>query len=74
MSSGAVNIKEERLRRGLSQEKLAEAITQSSGREITADVIRGAEEGRRPQPANAVAIAAYFNVDVLVQWPLEAVA
>lgn len=69
--SDRVDIKSWRLRRGLSQEKLAEKITDESGVKISVDVVRGAEEGRRPQPANAVVLAKFFGVDVLTQWPLE---
>lgn len=65
--TGPVNIKAERLRRGLSQEGLAIAVG------ISVDVIRTAEKGGRPRrPEHAVAIADFFGIDVLQQWPLDA--
>ena len=60
----SINIQAERLRRGMSRAALAVEIG------VSEDVIRSAEDGRRPQPGNAVAIATYFGVDVLEQWPL----
>lgn len=65
MNHRPIDIRVERLRRGLSRAKLAETIG------VSEDVIRGAEEGRRPRPDHAVKIADFFNIDVLVQWPIE---
>lgn len=59
-----INLREERLRRGLSAKALAAQI------DVSEDVLLYAERGGRPQPANARRIADYFGIDVLAQWPL----
>lgn len=60
-----VNLRAERLRRGLSAARAAEQIG------VSEDVLLWAETtGRRPNPENAHKIAVFFGVDVLVQWPL----
>lgn len=64
-----INLKAERLNRGLSQRAMAEEIG------ITQAILVGVEaEGRRPQPAHAKKIADYFGVRVTDLWPLEEAA
>lgn len=62
-----LNLRAERLRRGLSAAALARELG------ISADVVLYAERdpNRRPAPENALKIATFFGVDVLDQWPLE---
>lgn len=63
-----VDLRAERLRRGLSARAAAEQI----GEGVTEDVVLWAERtGRRPSPANAVTIAKFFGLDSMVQWPIE---
>lgn len=39
---------------------------------VTKKVLGDAERGVRPRPANQVAIAVFYGLDVVVQWPDEA--
>jgi ribosome-binding protein aMBF1 (putative translation factor) len=60
-----VNLTEERLNRGLSILALAETIG------VPEYVIRHAEKGGMPRPANAMKIASFFGVRVTDIWPTE---
>lgn len=63
-----VDLRAERLRRGLSAKAAAEAI----GEPVNEDSLLWAERTRRrPSPANAAAIATFYGLDVMVQWPLD---
>jgi transcriptional regulator with XRE-family HTH domain len=60
-----MNLRAERLRRGMSAAAAAAEIG------VTEDVLLWAERTRRrPNPANAERIAAYYGFDVIEQWPL----
>jgi predicted transcriptional regulator len=61
--SEPINLTVERLRRGKS---IPQAATEAG---VPEHVLRYAEKGGRPQPENALKIADYFGVDVIVQWP-----
>lgn len=60
-----MNLRAERLNRGLSVAALAREIR------VPDHVIRHAEKGGTPQPANALRIADYFGVMVTDLWPLD---
>lgn len=61
-----VNLRAERLRRGMS----AAAASAEIG--VSEDVLLWAERtGRRPSPANARLIASFYEFDVVEQWPLS---
>lgn len=63
-----INLREARLRLGLSARVAAQRI----GESVTEDVLLWAERTkRRPSPSNAVAIANFYGFDVIVQWPLD---
>lgn len=64
-----VDIYTDRLERGLSQEGLAEEIG------VSVDVVRNLEAtGRRPRPANALRVAAFYGETVTAMWPDERAA
>lgn len=58
-----INLRVERLRRGKSVAQAAKDIG------VAEHVLRYAEGGGRPVPENALKIADYYEVDVIVQWP-----
>lgn len=59
-----VDIYTDRINRGLSRAALAAEIG------VSDDVVRQLEKtGRRPQPANALKIAAHYGLTVLEMWP-----
>lgn len=61
-----VNVREDRLNRGLSQQQLADVIG------VSVDVIRNIEAtGARPRPDNARAVAAHYGSTVTEMWPIE---
>lgn len=65
----SVNLKAERLNRGLSLPAASEAM------DIPMNVIHRAESGDgRPHPANAKVIADFYGYKVTDIWPLEEVA
>lgn len=60
-----INMRTDRINRGLSQQELADKIG------VSVDVIRNVEEtGNRPRPANALAIARFYDSDVVDLWPV----
>jgi ribosome-binding protein aMBF1 (putative translation factor) len=61
-----MNIKAERLNRGLSIPALAREI------DVPDHVIRHAEKGGTPTPANALKLASFFGVRVTDIWPADA--
>jgi DNA-binding XRE family transcriptional regulator len=61
-----VNLTEERLNRGLSIPALAREV------EVAEHVIRHAEKGGVPTPANALKIATFFDCRVTDLWPANA--
>jgi transcriptional regulator with XRE-family HTH domain len=64
-----LNLRAERLRRGMSARAIAIEI------EVSEDVLLWAERtGRRPSPENALKIAKFYGIDVLDQWPLKVIA
>lgn len=67
--SDPINLKAERLNRGLSLPAAAEAM------DIPMNIIARAEAGDgRPHPANAKVIADFYGYRVTDIWPLEAAA
>jgi DNA-binding XRE family transcriptional regulator len=60
-----MNLTTERLNRGLSIPALAREV------DVPEHVIRHAEKGGRPHPANALKIADYFDARVTDFWPGE---
>lgn len=59
-----VDLRTERLNRGMSAEAMAAAIG------VKPHVVRYVEKtGARPHPANALAIANYFGLTVTEMWP-----
>lgn len=61
-----INVYENRINRGLSQQQLADEIG------VSVDVIRNLEEsGARPRPANAAAVAKHYGLTVMEMWPVE---
>lgn len=59
-----INMRADRINRGLSQLELADRIG------VSVDVVRNVEEtGNRPRPANALAIANFYECTVLELWP-----
>jgi len=60
-----MNLIAERLNRGLSSRAAAKEIG------VTQAILLGAENGARPQPRHAKAIADYYGVKVTDIWPLE---
>lgn len=63
-----MNLTAERLNRGLTVLAFAREIG------IPEHVVRHAEKGNRPSPANALKIATYLGSQVTDIWPLEDVA
>lgn len=61
-----VDIQEDRLNRGLSQQELADEIG------VSVDVIRALENtGNRPRPANALLVASFYGTTVTEMWTAE---
>lgn len=59
-----IDLRVERLNRGLSVEQFAKEL------DVAPHVLRHAETGGRPRPANALKIASYFGETVTAMWPL----
>lgn len=60
-----INLKQERLNRGLTVAGLAQEIG------ISPSALQRAEAGRSVHPANAKSIADYFEMKVTDIWPLD---
>lgn len=58
-----VNLREVRRRRGKSLRVMAAEIG------VTYRVLLSAEQGRPPLPANQLAIATAYGLDLVIQWP-----
>lgn len=65
VGSSGIDLRAARLRLGLSLTQAAHEIG------VSKRSLHGAENGTRPHPRNALRIARFYGVDVLVQWPLE---
>lgn len=65
VGGGGVNLQAERLNRGLSVKAAASQIN------VPWWVLRDAEQGARPRPENAKAIADFYGVLVTDIWPVE---
>jgi transcriptional regulator with XRE-family HTH domain len=60
-----VDLKAERLRRGLSLDQLAEAI------EVPKTTLARMESGTTPRPEVRKKVAEFYGFDLFDQWPLE---
>lgn len=58
-----MNLREIRRRRGKSYRAMAAEIG------VTPRVLLAAEQGRTPLPANQLAIATAYGLDLVIQWP-----
>lgn len=63
--SAAVNLRAERLNRGLSVADAAEQIG------VQKNILLNAENGSTPYPANAFKIASFYGYRVTDVWPVE---
>lgn len=68
--TGSARLRAERANRGLNHRDAAAAI----GELVTADILMRAENGARPRPQAAKAIADFYDCLVTDIWPIEQVA
>jgi len=60
-----IDVRVDRVNRGLSQQALADAVG------VSVDVIRNLEDtGNRPHPANALKVAVFYGLSVAELWPV----
>ncbi len=60
-----IDLRVERLNRGLSVEQFAKEL------DVAPHVLRHAEEGGRPRPASALKIASFYGYQVTDIWPVD---